>query len=281
MVIGDFYGLLGYGLFSSCDALVKGLGTDLSAYEVNFWLTFFWAVPLSIPFARSPDWGVALRPAVPTLTWARGLLASLASLCGVLAFTNLPLADAYAILFLLPMWVAILASLILGEIITPMKWISIALGLIGVLVAVRPGFQTLGIGHLAALAGAVLGASTIITMRKIGTRETQLTMMMTMWLMTLVVNGVLMAPTFRWPQPQQWLMLLGAGTAAGVAQLLTARAIRHIAANRMGPLQYSQILWAVVLGASFFGEVPDFMKTIGIMLVIASGIMNIAQAQAT
>ena len=83
----------------------------------------------------------------------RGLLAGVGTIFGFFAFAHLPLADVYAIAFCTPIVVTLMSIPILGEVVRAHRWAAIIVGFIGILVMIRPGFETLGWGHLTAFLG--------------------------------------------------------------------------------------------------------------------------------
>jgi S-adenosylmethionine uptake transporter len=91
---------------------------------------------------------------------------------------------------------------------------------------------------------------------------------------TLVVNGIIMAFDFHLPAPRDLLLTLIAGLCGGTAHILIMAAIREAPANRVAPAQYSQIIWAILLGAVFFEEFPDAIAIAGIFLVMLAGMFT-------
>jgi drug/metabolite transporter (DMT)-like permease len=196
-----------------------------------------------------------------------------------MAFRSLPFAEAFALLFLMPSLVTILSIFVLKENVRWRRGLAVCAAFIGVLIIVRPGFKELSPGHVAALAAALCAAGGVIMGRMIGQTEKRYTLIGTVFLATTVIAGILMIPGFAWPTPYQWLLLLAFAATAFAAQALFIVATMYAPADRLGAAQYSQILWALAIGALFFDEWPDALALIGIVIVVAAGLFIFAREQ--
>lgn len=262
-------------MFSTGDAFIKAAGAATGVFVIAFFVTLFSAIPSW--FARPADerWREFWRMRHPRLVHLRAAAGVAAGLFGIHAFTHLPLAEAYALIFLMPAFTTLLSVLALGERVGWRRWLAVGLGFLGVLVAVRPGFREVGLAHLAA-AGCAFGAAiTVTVLRRIGNEEKRTSLIGAVFLWGVLVNGALMAPGFAWPAPQTLLALVLAGFCAGLGQLCLMAATRAAPAARIAPMQYSQILWAVLLGALFFAEYPDTLTLAGLALVALSGLLTL------
>jgi S-adenosylmethionine uptake transporter len=101
----------------------------------------------------------------------------------------------------------------------------------------------------------------------------------TVFLATTLLAGILMIPGFAWPMMHQWVLLLAFAATAFVAQALFIIATLYAPADRLGAAQYSQILWALAIGALFFNEWPDALALVGIFIVVAAGLFIFAREQ--
>ncbi len=267
---GALLALLAFGVFAIHDVVVKVLGGIYSPFQI-----VFFSVLLSFPLATV----MLMRDAkpgtlVPVHPWWMALRTVAAVGTGVsafYAFSILPLAQVYAILFASPLLITVLAIPVLGEKVRLRRWLAVLAGLVGVLVVLRPGQTDLSSGHLAALAAAVGGSLASIVVRKIGTEERPVVLL----LYPMVVNFVLMAcalPFVYVPMPIEHLGLLGMiALFAWVASRLVIAAYQTGEAAIIAPMQYSQIIWATVFGYVFFEETIDQATAIGAAIIIASG----------
>lgn len=274
MLKGIAVGFLAYGLFSSADACIKALGGRMSIFEILFLVTL--ATCATLGFAKSKDetWSTVFHMHRPVLILLRAIGGTVAGLLGVYAFTTLPFAEAYSLLFLMPAFATILSVPILGEEVGWRRWTAVGVGFLGVLLVVRPGFRELHLGHLAAAFAAVFAAMSMIVLRMIGQTEKRITVLTAVYLLALVVNAPFMIADFTVPGWREVGLVLLAGAVGGFGQIAMMIATKLAPANRVVPAQYSQIIWAVVFGAAFFGELPDGIAFVGMVLVAGSGLFT-------
>lgn len=146
------------------------------------------------------------------------------------------------------------------------------MGLIGVLIVLRPGTQPLSLGHLAALIGAVGSSTAAVIVRKLGRSERPLVLIMWPMLGNFVLTGASLGLEYR-PMELPHLALTGVIAALGLtAGFLLIQAYRMSEAALVAPMQYSQILWATAYGWFLFGEALDTPTLVGATIIIASGI---------
>lgn len=274
MIRGVLVALLCYAVFSGGDAFIKGLGGRLSVFEIGFFVTLFALIALPAARPSHERWRDILRMKRPYLVMVRATSAVLAGILGVFAFTTLPMAEAYSLFFLAPLFVTMMSIVFLGERIGWRRTLAIVVGFGGVLLVVRPGFRELMPGHLAGVGVAICGATTVTALRALGPTERRITLMGMVIAAALAVNGVLMIPDFRVPTFGDFVWLAAAGCLSGIGQILLMAALRAAPANRVAPAQYSQIIWAMLYGAVFFGEFPDATALGGIVLVTFAGLFT-------
>lgn len=268
---GALLALLAFGIFSTHDVVVKILGGAYAPFQI-----VFFSVLLSFPLATVMMMrDVKPGTLVPVHPWWLALRTGAAVVTGVCvfyAFSVLPLTQVYAILFATPLLITILAIPVLGETVRLRRWIAVLVGLVGVMVVLRPGQTTLSAGHFAAMVAAVGGALASIVVRKIGSEERPVVML----LYPMVANFLLMAlalPFVYVPMPTEDLGLLAViATFAWIASRLVIAAYQAGEAAIIAPMQYSQIVWASLFGYIFFGEVIDEATAIGAGIIIASGL---------
>nr|WP_246693484.1 MULTISPECIES: DMT family transporter [unclassified Mesorhizobium] len=228
----------------------------------------------------SERWRDFWRTKRPWAVQARAWAGIASGVLSVYAFTTIPLAEAYALIFLAPHCVTILSTVILKEKVGPWRWLAVVAGFAGVMLVVRPGFRELHLGHLAAFIIAFLAATNVILMRSLAQREKRTTILGVLIGYGLLFNGIGAAVTsFTVPDGKQlvWLVMAGAFTAGG--QLLQLLAAKYAPANRIAPTHYSQIVWAVILGALFFHEYPDWLSLVGLAVVGGSGLLTMVREE--
>jgi drug/metabolite transporter (DMT)-like permease len=191
----------------------------------------------------------------------------------VFALRTLPLSTAYSIFFVAPLLITALSVPMLRERVGPRRWTAIAVGLIGVLVLLRPTGEGLGtLASLAVLLAATMYAISAITVRVLA--RTDSTQAMVVWLMTLMAIG---AGLLAWPQwtairhEHLWL-IAGIGLAGALGQYAITEAFRLGEASLIAPLEYTALVWGVLLDATLWGVLPDGMTWLGAAIIVASGL---------
>jgi drug/metabolite transporter (DMT)-like permease len=207
----------------------------------------------------------------PWWTALRTLAAVVTAASAFYAFTSIPLAQVYAILFAAPLLITVLAIPILGERVGIRRGLAVLVGLGGVIVVLQPTTTTLTPGHIAAVVAAVGSALASVIMRKIGREERTVVMILYPMAANFVVMGAAMPFVYE-PMPGQDLALLALISAlALIATNLMIQAYRAAPAATVAPMQYSQIIWASAYGALFFGEALEWATLLGTAIIVASG----------
>jgi drug/metabolite transporter (DMT)-like permease len=272
--------LLAYAIYAWGDGLIKGLGGTLTVFEIGFFNILFSGLFLLLVKPGGEDWRNFWRMAHPLRVNARAALGMAAGTLSIYAFTSIPLAEVYALLFLAPMFVTLLSIVILHERVGKWRWLAVFAGFAGVLMVVQPGARALELGHLSAIGSALCGALSIILMRSLAA-ERQTAVLGTLVAYGLLFNGVAAAATAfalpSWPLLGV-LVLTGACTAA--ANRLQFQATRVSPASHIAPAHYSQMIWAVLIGAIFYNEHPDAVSIIGLAVIAAAGLLTLFREQA-
>lgn len=268
---GAFLALLAMGLYATHDVVIKILGASYPSLQILFFSSLMSFPLVSMVLMRDPTSGT-LRPTHPGWVALRTICGVIAGMGGFYAFSTLPLAQVYAILFASPLLVTILSIPLLGERVGPHRWAAVVMGLIGVLVVLRPGAQPLSLGHLAALIAAFGSSTAAVIVRRLGRAERPMVLIMWPMLGNFVLTGASLGLDYR-PMELQDMALTGVIAALGLtAGFLLILAYRASEAALVAPMQYSQILWATVYGWVLFDELLDVPTVIGAGIIIASGI---------
>ncbi len=214
-----------------------------------------------------------LRSARPGIQFARGLMLAVATLFFFTSLSVLPLADANAIGFAMPLFVAALAVPMLGERLEMARLLAILAGLVGALIIVRPGSDLFTPYALLPLGMAVCNALYQILTRKIAGLEHPLTSLA--W--GALVGGLLLsfAAPFVWVMPQavfHGVLIVVIGIIASVGHFLLIRAYDHASATLLAPYTYSALVWAVLMGWLVFGDFPDGWSLFGMGIIVLTGL---------
>ena len=214
-----------------------------------------------------------MRTARPAIQVARGVLLGLATVIFFTALSHMPLAEASAIAFVLPLFVAVLAVPMLGERLEAPRLVAIFVGLIGVLVVMRPGTEAFTVYALFPLAMALVNALYQILTRKVAGVEPALTSLF----YGSLVGAVMFTPVlpFAWLTPHDpfhWALLVVLGLLATVGHFILIRAFECAPASLLAPFVYTQLLWTILAGYLVFGDLPDRWALAGMAIIVASGL---------
>lgn len=275
---GVVLALAAAALFVTMDSCVKLLTARYPILQIVA-INAFLAAVLTGAVAWWKKGPAALRSRRPGMQLLRGLgLLVIASL-GFYAYAHLPLAEAYAILFSMPLVITGLARPLLGERVGWQRWTAVLVGFAGVLVILWPGAQGFQLAALAALGNAILASFTLIVMRVM--REETPESFVVYGNATVAAGAALVLP-FVWTTPTlpDLALFLAAGIAASLASLCIARAYQSAPASIVAPFQYTQLLYALVIGVVLFGNVPDARTLAGASMVIGCGLYIMRQGAA-
>ncbi len=268
---GALVALAAFGIYATHDVVIKVLGGYYSPFQILFFSALL-GFPLVTIMLLSDRTDGNLIARHPWWSLIRALTTVTTGAAAFYAFSVLPLAQTYAIFFAMPLLITILSIPMLGEHVGIRRGLAVLVGLIGVMIVLRPGQAEMQLGHLVGLCAAFTGALNSVIVRKIGTAERSAVLMLYPMIATVILMGAILPFVYR-PMPVEHLAL--AGVIAGlafVAAMLTIAAYRAAPAVIVAPMQYSQIIWAAIYGTLFFNEGIDSWTMIGTAVIIASGV---------
>ncbi len=261
-------------MFACMDAVLKALSGSYSPFQVTALrgLTamplvcayVLWRGQMGVVFARRLRWGLHLL---------RGVVVVVMLVLFTFGLKTLGLAEAYTLSFVAPLIITMLSVPLLKETVPARHWVAIAVGLGGVVVALRPDQSAfLSLGALAVLAAAVCYALSNVVGRIISRTEPSATLVF--WTTASMALGgvVLSAPQWVDVLPEHGLLLLGLAVSGFLGQLAISEAFRNGQASAVAPFEYTALAWAVALDWVFWHTVPDAYTLAGGAIIIASGI---------
>lgn len=268
---GILMALASFGFYATHDVAVKLLGGRYSVFQVVFFGVLL-SFPLVVLMLLRDEEAGTLKPRRLGWSLVRTVAVVISGGGAFYAFSVLPLAQVYSIIFATPLVVTILSIPILGERVGLHRWAAVVVGLIGVLVVLRPDGVALGLGHLAALATALAGAVNAVVVRKIGREERAAVLLIYPMMANFLLMGCVLPFVYTpiaLPDLGLWALLAFFAFLGGLALI---QAYRLADAVLVAPMHYSQILWAAVYGWAFFDERIDGQTALGAGIIIASGL---------
>ncbi|MDB5608935.1 MAG: multidrug transporter permease [Bradyrhizobium sp.] len=253
------------------DVTSKYLSTTLPSIEIA-WIRFLVFALVMFPAMLPGSPLYALQTKRPGLQIVRGIALLGSSLFFISGLRFLPMAEASATSFVSPLFVTALSIVFLGESVGLRRWLATAVGLIGVLIVLRPGSSAFHPAAFFPIVSALAWACTLIMTRMMSGTEHATT---TMTYASIVGLGILSALVpFVWVQPSWHDIFFGVvvGVASTAGQWIVVLAFRYADASVLAPFSYTQLLWVSILGFIVFGEVPDVWTITGAVFIVASGL---------
>ncbi len=269
---GILFALLGFALFSTHDAIIKSFNGTIAVVQIMFFSTLF-AFPWVSTMVLSDGAEANFRPHHPWMLVARTLSGLGAGGCAFYAFMKLPFAEVYGLLFTTPLLITILSVPFLGERLGLARISAVALGFAGVLVMLPIGGSGFTLGHIAALTSALFSSTNAILTRKIGSDEREVVMIMMPMGISLLILGVLLQFNYAPLNRMHLNELMAIGTLGFFAQFCIISAYKRSDAAVIAPMQYSQLIWAIIYGSIFFAENITLKQIIGASIIVASGLI--------
>lgn len=270
---GALYMVIAMAAFTCNDALVKSVTHAMNTGQILFvrgLMTSILVLFIARWMGALGSWRIIFQPAV-ALRLAAEILASLAY---VSALGAMPLANTSAILQSLPLAVTLGAALFLGEQVGWRRWLAIAAGFAGVLIIIRPGPEGFSMAAIYVIASVIGAAARDLATRKIPSEIPSIFISAVTAVAITTVGGAMIVPMGGWqPVPLDVLARLALSSAlllVGYQTIVSAMRLGEI--SFIAPFRYTSLIWAIAIGFVFFGELPDLWMTIGVAIIVASGL---------
>ena len=273
---GAFFMSASMAAFVSNDAIMKIVGPKIGLAQSIFVRGFFCSIFIFIIFLMITK-NIQDCKLVFGRVLGRAFFDLLATILFLSALLNMPFANVNAILQTLPLTVTLAASIVLKEKFGKKRALAIMLGLIGVLLIVKPGTEGFNIFSILAI-GAVLS----VTCRDLITRQmSQSIPAIFISLVTSLVvtcsTGVYLIAFQKWQSLDYYIMLQLAfsGIFLMTGYFCSVEAMRYGSVDFVSPFRYTLMVWALLIGYFIFGDVPDYLSLIGIVLIIITGLFTL------
>lgn len=230
-------------------------------------------VLLMVPVALAGPGLAALKTQRPWTHASRMVVGMVAMTLNFLSFALLPIAEATAIGFMVPVVATLLSIFLLRESVGVHRWGAIAVGLTGVLVVIQPGDGHIPpTGALVAMCGVAMTAWVSILIRKLGATESPVTTMFWFSVSSMVPLGIAMLFVGQAHDAQTWGIIALMGLFGAAAQLGITWSLRLAPVSVVLPMDYSSLIWAALIGWLIWESWPVPATWIGAPLIIGSGL---------
>ncbi|NIZ08791.1 DMT family transporter [Pseudooceanicola sp. HF7] len=275
--LGTFLVLFYTALISGADAITKFIAGAFAApqlYAISGGLVALFCVGSALASGERPT--RALRTTKPLAMALRSGATLLASTCYFYAFRDLPLAEVFIFIGLMPIFAALMSGPILGERISIAVWIALGTGVLGMLCLFPEGVAQVKPGHLTAALACLSGTFSMVMARYIGRHETNaLAQVFYPNVTIMLVMGLALPFVWRPMGLADLGFVLGYAALLFGARWVSVVALRNLAAYVVTALMNLQFVWMTLLGALFFGEFPTANIFLGSAIVIGSGLFLI------
>ena len=258
--------------FSLMDAGMKQLAAHYPPLQVTL-LRGAASLPFVLVWVLATAGARSIVPVRWGLHLLRGMLGMVMIGCFVFALKRMPLSTAYSIYFVAPLLVAALSVPLLGEKVGPRRWTAIAIGLVGVVVVLRPGVDGIisfpGLMVLLAATAYAIAAVTVSLLTRTDTPQA-----MVVWFLAIMAVGAGLAAIPGWV-PLRWdhtALILGMGLAGALGQIALTNAFMRGEASLIAPLEYTGLVWVIAWDWLFWRTWPDATTWIGAAIIVTSGL---------
>ncbi len=259
---------LGSIAFALNDVFIKTLGRTLDALELALFRYLVGVVILAPLFWRAGLAGLKTRRLGMHAT--RLVIASIAQVGTLIAVINLPLASATALSFSRIVFTTIVAIVLLRELVTRQRWWATGFGFVGVIVMLRPGPEGMDPIAVVAIGAAMSFAVANVMIKMLSSTEPATRILFYYHIGGVLVFVVPAILVWRSPVGLEWAMAAGIGLLTTLGMIAFVHGFAVAEASVIGPMEYSRLVYAAVLGLLVFGETPDVWTILGALIIIAS-----------
>ena len=262
--------------FVAMDTIIKLMTASFAVPQV-MWARFLFGLITVAIALRIATGQVPWRTRAPGLQTLRSLILAACNWLFTTALVYIPLADATAVGFASPLFTVALAAVWLGERVGWRRWAGVAIGLVGVVVLLRPPFLFAGEPvHWAMLlplgTAAMFAVYQILTRRLAAIDDPRTTILHTS-LAAAIVTSAALPFDWTWPSAGGWAALVLLGILGGAGHGLLVMAFARAPASLLAPMSYTQMIWAVLAGVLVFSDVPDAITIAGMVVIAAGGVL--------
>lgn len=268
-------------LFITMQTLVKSAGPEIATGEITFFRSFFALVPIMLWLFFRGELLNSFRTSNPMGHFYRGFVGVSSMALGFYGVVHLPLPEAVAIGYAMPLFAVVAGAVLLGEDVRRYRWAAVFAGFVGVVIIIWPKFTLFSQGGLssneiagvaAVLFSAALAAVAMVHVRQLVRTENTPTIVLYFSLSSAIFS--LMTLPFGW-NTMPWssaALLICAGFLGGIGQILLTESYRYADVSTIAPFEYTSIFWATIFGYYIFGDMPGGTLLFGAAIVIGAGI---------
>jgi len=271
-VLGIVLMITSVGMLAGLDSIVKLVANEgMHPFQIVFFRILFGVVALLPVFMRVGF--DQLKTSRPGFHVVRGVIHSSSMIAWFYAITVVPLADATALSFIIPVYASLGAILFLGEPADKIRWLAVVLGLAGMLVILRPGFAEVNFGAWLVVGSSIAIAISKLMAKSLARTDTPETIVFYMSLTITVVSFFPALTVWVWPPLEVWLWLMAMGIGGSFAHVVQTHAYRVGDVTAVEPMTYFRLIWAAAFAFVLFGEVPGVWTWVGTAVIVTGALL--------
>ncbi len=262
----------GLALYALSDAFIKQLMGTYSVPQTSFLRALTRFVPLSFAVLMQGGFRKIFATNHPSRHFARLGVNLAYTYSFMYAFSVASLTTIYTLSYTSSLFMIVLSALLLKERVSKEKWMAVAIGMVGVLIALRPGTGVFEAAALIVLFGAFLGSLNKILMRRLASTEHSLAIAIYPNITMILVTFPFLMNTWQ-PMPwHDWAFFAIVGLITSIGQYAIAHSLRFAQGSTLAPMDYSTFFWVVMLDFFWWGKSPDMYTLIGAAVIVGSNI---------
>lgn len=264
--------------FATMNAMIRSLGHALPPVEVAFFRSLF-GLALQAPLIAWLGLG-AIKTRRIRLHAARGILQAMSMMLFFVGLTMVPLAETTALEFAAPIMSTTIAILLLGEAVHARRLVALGVGIVGVLIVVRPGFEAVSLGQVMILVSVAMWAACQLMIREMSKTESAFVQGFYMVAFFTPITALASVPAWAWPSMPVLGALFVLAIVATVGTWLYGEAFKRAEMTAILPLESTKLIWTVSYGWIFFSEAPEVLTIVGgLVIFAAAAYITIREAQ--
>ena len=256
--------------FAIMHASVRFVSAELPPFQIAFFRNLF-GLAVLVPFLVGSGFA-QMRTQRVGLHALRGLINVCAMLMFFTSLSITPLATVTALSFTAPIFAAVLSFFFLGERFHLYRWMAIIVGFLGMLIILRPGLVEVELGAMLAAGAAALWAIAMIIIKILSRTDSSVAIVA--WMGIFLCAFSIGPALWVWQTPTLWnlIWLAFIGLCGSIAQVTLSQSLKESDPTAVLPFDFLKLIWATILGAWFFGELPDVLTFVGAIVIFTSGL---------
>ena len=253
------------------DGMAKHLSTELPVLEV-VWARYFFMVAISLPLIFIFFRKHLLWPKNIQIQLSRSLFLFLSTIFFFYSISIISLTESLSLVFIYPILVTLLSATILKEKVGLRRWIAVVVGFIGVVILLRPGFNSISLASLAGLGTGICYSFYVITTRKLSSLDSPLLTLIFTGLVGAIIISLIVPFVWITPSYNQLIIMIGIALAGTLGHFFLILSFNLAEASKLAPFAYFEIVTNILIAYYFFGDFPDKWIWVGLIIIISSGV---------